>query len=69
MRGSGVGVAVFAVAWIAVLLCIAPSLMLWSVNTFFEQADIAYQIPHNVWTYLAVWVLLALFKVEVRVKK
>ena len=51
----GVGV---ALALLVLLYAIAPLLTLWSLNTLSEQAQWGWYIPHNVWTYLAIFYLL-----------
>jgi hypothetical protein len=47
---------------VVIALFVAPSIVLWSINTLSEQAGQVLYIPHNVWTYLSVLGLyLALF--------
>jgi hypothetical protein len=41
---------------------LGPAIMLWSANTFSEQAQWGWQIPHNMLTYLACWGLILLFR-------
>lgn len=54
------------VALVLVLVLISfvfgPMLTLWAVNTISEAAGFGWQIPHGLWTYLAVWVLLLVWK-------
>jgi hypothetical protein len=42
------------------LLAISPMIVLWSLNTYSEQAHWGWYIPHNVWTYLATYGLFML---------
>jgi hypothetical protein len=44
------------------IILLGPAIILWSVNTLAEQAQWGWQIPHNIWTYLACWGLLLNFK-------
>lgn len=47
---------------IAVLLCcLAPMLMIWSVNTLAESGGSSFYIEHNFWSYLASFVLVLVF--------
>jgi hypothetical protein len=48
------GVGVLMVLFVGLFL-LAPVLTLWAVNTFSEQAHWGWHIPHNIWTYLAVY--------------
>lgn len=44
------------------LFILGPILGLWGINTLFEQGGFNHYIPHNVWTYLAIWALMIVFK-------
>ena len=37
------------------LLLIGPLFVLWGLNTISEQSAMGWYIPHNMWTYLAVY--------------
>ena len=32
---------------------VGPLVLLWSINTLAEEANVKFYIPHNIWTYLA----------------
>jgi len=53
----GVGFVFFL---LILLLAISPMIVLWSLNTYSEQAHWGWYIPHNVWTYLATYGLFML---------
>ena len=59
--GKVVGVTGIAVL-IVLLLLISPMLLLWAINTFFEQAGSTAYIPHGFWTYLASFVVIAILR-------
>ena len=44
------------------ILLLSPLLAIWGLNTISEQSQFGWQVPHNVWTYLAVYALAAVFK-------
>lgn len=50
------------VALVLLVLLIAPMLALWALNTLSEQGSLGWYIPHNVWTYLAIYALVAVFR-------
>jgi uncharacterized membrane protein YidH (DUF202 family) len=58
---SGAGVALVLVL-IVLLLLLTPILTLWSLNTLSEQGSLGWYIPHNVWTYLAIYALVVVFR-------
>jgi hypothetical protein len=51
---------VFAV--ILMLACLAPFLLIWSVNTLAEASGTGFRIAHGVWSYVAAIVFLALVR-------
>ena len=55
--GSGLLIALLVI----VVALASPMLALWGLNTIAEQSKFAWHIPHNLWTYLAVWALVAVF--------
>ena len=44
-----------------VLICIAPMLVLWSINTIAAASTATLYIPHTFWTYLSVILLILAF--------
>ena len=54
---------------VLLVLCIAPFLGIWAVNTILEQSGVATQIPHNGWTYLATIVFLVVMKSNVTITR
>lgn len=40
-----------------ILLLLSPFLTIWGLNTLFET-----EIEHSIWTYLAVWAILLVWK-------
>jgi hypothetical protein len=48
---------VATVILLIVLILLTPLLVLWGLNTLSEQAGLGWYIPHNLWTYLAVYAL------------
>lgn len=62
----GAGVVFFL---ILLLLILSPMIALWSLNTLSEQAHWGWYIPHNVWTYLAVYGLGTLTRTTVSTEK
>jgi hypothetical protein len=54
----GAGAIVFVVV---LLFMLGPMLTLWALNTLSENAHFGWYIPHNVWTYLAIFVLCGIF--------
>jgi hypothetical protein len=55
--GAGLVVAVIILAFV-----LGPMLTLWALNTISEVAAFGWYIPHGWWTYLAVWVLMVVWK-------
>ena len=51
-----------AFALMLLLMCIAPFLLIWSVNTLSEVSNLGLYIPHGVWSYVAAFVLLLLVR-------
>jgi hypothetical protein len=47
---------------VVLVILLAPLLAIWGVNTISEQASMGWYIPHNVWTYLSIYALSAVFK-------
>jgi hypothetical protein len=58
------GLALLGVAVCMVLL--TPPLILWGMNTISEQATMGWYIPHGLWTYLAVYAVIAPITITVR---
>jgi hypothetical protein len=53
---------IMGLAALTLSVLLGPAIMLWSANTFSEQAQWGWQIPHNMLTYLACWGLILLFR-------
>lgn len=49
------------VAIIIALLLIAPLLCIWALNTISEQSGMGWNVPHNFWTYLSIFILVGAF--------
>ena len=47
---------------VIIVLILGPLLALWAMNTISDQSDMGWYIPHNVWTYLSIYALSAVFK-------
>lgn len=50
------------VGLVVVMLLLSPALSLWALNTISEQGGMGWYVPHNVWTYLSVYALAAVFR-------
>ncbi len=48
----------FGVGLIVLVLLISPLLTLWGLNTISEQGTMGWYVPHNLWTYLAVYAVI-----------
>jgi hypothetical protein len=56
-----------AIALLGGAVVLIPAFTLWSLNTLAEQGRFGWYIPHNAWTYIAMYgVLLALGCLRVR---
>lgn len=44
------------------ILLLSPLLAIWGLNTISEQAQFGWHVPHNAWTYLAIYALAAVLK-------
>lgn len=60
MRNSTI--AIFVIALFILALLLGPLATLWALNTISEEAKLGWYIPHSVWTYVSVWVLMIFWK-------
>jgi hypothetical protein len=47
-----------AFVFIALLWCLSPLIVLWSINTIAEEASSALYIPHTFWTYICTFLIV-----------
>ncbi|HHZ70267.1 MAG TPA: hypothetical protein EYN67_16880 [Flavobacteriales bacterium] len=47
---------------IALLCCISPLIVLWSINTIAEESGAALYIPHTVWNYICTFLLVVILR-------
>ena len=52
----------FVITMLILMSMIAPSCILWSINTFAEHLKVDLYIEHSLSTYAATWVLLIAYQ-------
>lgn len=55
-------VAIFVLALFVLAILLGPLATLWALNTISEEAKLGWYIPHTIWTYVPVWVLMIFWK-------
>lgn len=49
---------------IILIICLAPMLFLWSINSLAELGGADFYIEHSLWSYFVAFVFLVIMKVE-----
>ena len=62
LKVAYIAMAIIVVILMGLLAWLLPALLVWSINELLEQAQIAYQIAWNGWTWLAGLSFIALVK-------
>lgn len=49
---------------VLIIFCIliTPLGIIWALNTISEQSNFNWQIPHSMWNYISIWVLMVIWK-------
>ena len=45
------------VLFVILVFILAPFFTLFAINTISEEASFGWKIPHNIWTYISIWIL------------
>ena len=61
LAGGTLGVAGIVIL-VCALLCLAPLIFLWAINTLAEAGGSSFYIPHGVFNYAVALVLICIFK-------